>query len=147
MAGEFLVLYRVDVLDVDEQQICCIHKALELSEVGFVTNKVYARGVEAGVYAFGFCGLEKFNHEIHLCKRFAAAHGDAAVFAPVAFVAQGFLEQVLCRNFERTVVYSVGALCAEVPCFGVVAELATHGTALREYDKTDSGAVYRAKGL
>ena len=87
MAGEFLVFCGIDVLDVDEEQVCRGHEAVELSEVRLVTNKVYARGVNAGVYACGFCGFEEFNEKIHLRKRFTAADSDAAVFAPVALVA------------------------------------------------------------
>ena len=142
VTGEFFMLFGINVLDVDEQQVGALHESFELSEVGFITNKVYARGVDAGVYACGFRGFKEFNKKIHLCKRLAAAYGDAAVFAPVTLVAQGFLEQIFCRNFERTVADSVCTLCTEVPCFRVVAELATHGAALHEYDKTHSRAVY-----
>ena len=91
VSGEFLVLYGVDVLDVYEQKIRCVHETLELAEVGLVTNKVYARGVDAGMYACGFGGFEEFDEEIHLGKRFATAYGDAAIFAPVALVAQRLL--------------------------------------------------------
>ncbi len=91
VAGEFLVLCGVDVLDVDEEQVCRGHEAVELSEVRLVTNKVYARGVDAGVYACGFGGFEEFDEEIHLGKRFATADCDAAIFAPVALVAQRLL--------------------------------------------------------
>ena len=91
VAGEFLVFCGIDVLDVDEEQVCRGHEALELSEVRLVTNKVYARGVDAGVYACGFGGFEEFDEEIHLGERFAAAYGDAAIFAPVALVAQRLL--------------------------------------------------------
>ena len=66
MSGEFLVLYGVDVLDVYEQKIRCVHETLELAEVGLITNKVYSRGVDAGVYACGLGSFKKFDEEIHL---------------------------------------------------------------------------------
>ena len=91
VTGEFFMLFGINVFDVDEQQVGALHESLELSKVRFVTNKVYARGVDAGVYACGFRGFKEFNEKIHLNKGLATAHGDAAVFAPVALVAQRLL--------------------------------------------------------
>ena len=42
VAGEFLVLGGVDVLDVDEKQVGALHESIELAKVGLVTYKVYA---------------------------------------------------------------------------------------------------------
>ena len=91
VTGEFFMLFGINVFDVDEQQVGALHESLERSKVRFVTNKVYARGVDAGVYACGFRGFKEFNEKIHLNKGLATAHGDAAVFAPVALVAQRLL--------------------------------------------------------
>ena len=91
VTGELFMLFGINVLDVNEQQICCGHEPFEFAKVWLITNKVYSRGVDAGVYACGFCGLEEFNEKIHLRKRLATAHSNAAVFAPVALVAQRLL--------------------------------------------------------
>ena len=91
VSGELFVLCGIDVLDVDEEQVCRGHEALEFAEVRLVTNKVYTRGVNAGMHACGFCGFKEFNEKVHLREWLAAAHGNAAVFAPVALVAQSLL--------------------------------------------------------
>ena len=88
----------------------------------------------------GLGKLKELHHEIYLRERFATADGDAAVFAPVSLVAQGFLEQILCAHFN-------GVAALEFPGFRVVTKQATHGAALQEYDEANSGAVYRAEGF
>ena len=81
------MLFRINVFDVDEQQVGGLHESFELAEVRFITNKVYARRVDAGVDACRLGKFEKFDEEIHLHQGFATAYGDAAVFTPVALVA------------------------------------------------------------
>ena len=95
--------------------------------------------------ARGFCGFEEFNHEVDLRKRFAAAHGNAAVASPVGLIADCLLQQILCGNFERSVLGPVCAFCPEVPSFRIVAELAAHGAALRKDDESNSWPIDRAE--
>ena len=140
VARQFLVLCRVDNLEVDEQQVGGLHESFEFAEVRFITNKVYARCVNAGMDSRRLGRLEEFNEEIHLHQGLAAAHGDAAVFPPVAPVAESPFQKVVGRNVE-----SLFAL--EVPGFGIVAEKAAHGATLREHDEAYSGAVHGAESF
>ena len=140
VARQFLVLCRVDNLDVDEQQVGGLHESFEFAEERFITNKVYARRVDAGVDSRRLGRLEEFDEEIHLHQGLAAAHGDAAVFPPVALVAESLFQEVLGGNVE-----SLFAL--EVPGFGIVAEKAAHGATLREHDEAYSGAVHGAESF
>ena len=93
VARQFLVLCRVDNLDVDEQQVGGLHESFEFAEERFITNKVYARRVDAGVDSRRLGRLEEFDEEIHLHQGLAAAHGDAAVFPPVALVAESLFRR------------------------------------------------------
>ena len=140
VARQFLVLCRVNNFEVDEQQVGGLHESFEFAEVGLVTNKVYARRIDAGVDSRRLGRLEEFDEEIHLHQGFAAAHGDAAVFTPVALVAESLFQEVVGRNVE-----SFFAL--EVPGFGIVTEKAAHGAALREHDEAHSGAVHGAESF
>ena len=140
VARQFLVLCRVNNFEVNEQQVGGLHESFKFAEVGLVTNKVYARRVDAGVDACRLGKFEKFDEEIHLHQGFAAAYGDAAVFTPVALVAQRLFQEVFGGNVE-----SIFAL--EVPGFGIVAEKAAHGAALREHDEAHSGAVHGAESF
>ena len=50
-----------------------------------------SRGVKHRADAVFFCQAEKLRHEIQLQERFTAADRDAALFAPVALVAERLL--------------------------------------------------------
>jgi len=74
-------------------------------------------------------GLDKLG----LHQRFAAGAGDPTRFDEV-FVLANFAQQFFGGEF-------VFGFCTDVPRVGIVAELATHGTALQEGDEADAGAV------
>ena len=95
VSRQFLVLCGVDNLEIDEQQVGGFHKSFELAEVRLVTNKVYARRIDAGMDSRRLGRLEEFDEEIHLHQGLAAAHGDAAVFTPVALVAESLFQEVV----------------------------------------------------
>lgn len=145
VACEFLVLVCIDVLDVHEQEVSGFHQTFKFRERFASGPERDAACVDARVDSRRFCSFEEFNHEVDLCKRFAAAYGDAAVGSPVGLVAYGFLQQVFCGNLERSVICPVCAFCTEVPGFWVVAELAAHGAALRKDDKSNSRSIDRAE--
>ena len=95
VARQFLVLCRVDNLEVNEQEVGGLHETFELAEVRLITNKAYTRRVNAGVDSRRLGRLEEFDEEIHLHQGLAAAHGDAAVFPPVAPVAESLFQKVV----------------------------------------------------
>ena len=142
---EALVGFAIDVLDVDEQEVGCLHEAFDFSECFASASERDSACIDACVHACCFCRFEEFNHKVDLCQWLAAADGDAAVASPVGLVADCFFQQVFCRNFERAVLGSVCAFGAEVPGFRVVAELAAHGAALRKDDKSNSRSIDRAE--
>ena len=142
---EFLVCVCIDVLDVHEQEVGGFHQAFDFSKRFACGPERDAARVDTRVDARRFGCLKEFNHEVDLCERFATAHGDASVGSPVGLVAQGFFQQVFCRNIERSIRGSVCAFSPEIPRFWVVAELAAHGAALRKYDKADPRSIDRSE--
>ena len=145
VACEFLVLVCIDVLDVHEQEVSGFHQTFKFRERFASGPERDAACVDARVDSRRFCSFEEFNHEVDLCKRFAAAYGDAAIGSPVGLVAYGFFQQVFGAYFERSIRGSVCTFRPEIPCFRVVAELAAHGATLRKYDKADSRSIDRSE--
>ena len=89
--------------------------------------------VERGVNAFGTTEVEEGLDKLGLHQRFAAGAGDTARFDEV-FVLANFAQQFFGGEF-------VFGFCTDVPRVGIMAELATHGTALQEGDEANAGAV------
>lgn len=145
VACEFLVRVSVDVLDVHEQKVRRFHKAFDFSKWFACRPERDAARVDARVDSRRFCGLEEFNHEVDLRQRFAAAYCNATVGSPVGLVAQGFFQQVFCRNIERSIRGSVCAFSPEIPRFWIVAELAAHGAALRKDDESNARSIDRTE--
>ena len=145
VACEFLVRVCIDVLDVHEQEVSGFHQTFKFRERFASGPERDAACVDARVDSRRFCSFEEFNHEVDLCKRFAAAYGDAAIGSPVGLVAYGFFQQVFGAYFKRSIRCSVCAFRPEIPCFRVVAEFAAHGATLRKYDKADSRPIDRSE--
>ena len=145
VACEFLVLVCIDVLDVHEQEIGGFHQTFKFRERFASGPERDAACVDARVDSRRFCSFEEFNHEVDLCKRFAAAYGDAAIGSPVGLVAYGFFQQVFGAYFKRSIRCSVCTFRPEIPCFRVVAELAAHGATLRKDDKSNSRSIDRSE--
>ena len=145
VACEFLVRVCIDVLDVHEQEVGGFHQSFEFRKWFAYRPERDAARVDARVDSRRFCSFEEFNHEVDLCKRFAAAYGDAAIGSPVGLVAYGFFQQVFGAYFKRSIRCSVCTFRPEIPCFRVVAELAAHGATLRKDDKSNSRSIDRAE--
>ena len=145
VAREFLVRICIDVLDVHEQEVGGFHQSFEFCERFASGPERDAACVDARVDSRRFCSFEEFNHEVDLCKRFAAAYGDAAIGSPVGLVAYGFFQQVFGAYFKRSIRCSVCTFRPEIPCFRVVAELAAHGATLRKDDKSNSRSIDRSE--
>ena len=145
VACEFLVRVCINVLDVHEQEVGGFHQTFKFRKWFASGPERDAACVDARVDSRRFCSFEEFNHEVDLCKRFAAAYGDAAIGSPVGLVAYGFFQQVFGAYFKRSIRCSVCTFRPEIPCFRVVAELAAHGATLRKYDKADSRSVDRSE--
>ena len=96
VACEFLVRVCIDVLDVHEQEVGGFHQSLELCKRLTCAPECDSACVDARVDSRRFCSFEEFNHEVDLCKRFAAAYGDATIGSPVGLVAHCFFQQVFC---------------------------------------------------
>ena len=145
VACEFLVRVCIDVLDVHEQEVSGFHQTFKFRERFASGPERDAACVDARVDSRRFCRFEEFNHEVDLCKRFAAAYGDAAIGSPVGLVAYGFFQQVFGAYFKRSIRCSVCTFRPENPCFRVVAELAAHGATLRKDDKSNSRSIDRSE--
>lgn len=133
VAGELLVEGVVDGFDVEQDEVGVLQRLLDcVVEDG-------SAGVDGCVESFLLAALEKFDEEGGLQERFAAGAGDSSL-ADEIFVALDFGEELFGGHL---VLYgSLG-----IPCVGVVAVGAPHGTALEKGYKPYSRAVNCAKGL
>ena len=138
-AGELPVAFRVDLLQVENDQTGGLHQPVETGQIIRVIGpEGLPGGIQSRVHAFGAGQLEECRQELHLAQRLAAADRDAALFAPVVAVAIDPLEQLFCRPF-------LAALRS--PRFRVVAVFAPQGTPLQKHHKAHTGAVHRAEGF
>ena len=130
---DFFVEAVVEGLDVKQYEVGVLECLLD-----FVVENGSA-GVDGCVESFLLAALEKFDEEGGLQERFAAGAGDSSL-ADEIFVALDFGEGLFGGHL---VLYgSLG-----IPCVGVVAVGAPHGTALEKGYKPYSRAVNCAKGL
>lgn len=67
VAGEFFVRDGVDVLDVNEQEVCRFHQSFDFCERFTGAPKCDSARIDAGVDSCCFGRLEKLNHKIDLC--------------------------------------------------------------------------------
>ena len=136
-AGELAVLFGVDLFQVQDDQAGGLHERVETGEIRRVLPERLPGGIQRGMHAFGAGQLEQAGHEVHLPQRFAAADGDAALFAPVIAVAVDPLEQL----FRGPLFPAVG------PGLRVVAVFAAQRTALQKDHEPDAGPVHGAEAL
>ena len=138
MAGEFTMLFIVDMLDIKKNSIGDGHQTLKFLEEFSFFPKWLSRGVKTGIDATLMGFLEKFDEKVYLYQGFSAAHGDAALVSPITLESLCLIQQVI-----STPLFSDPRL----PGIRVVAELAAHGTTLQENQKSDAWSIYRTKAL
>ncbi len=141
VAGQFLVQMRVKLLQIQHEQVGQAHQLVKAFQPFAVALEGLASRVDAGVDAFLLHQAEELRHEIQLKQRFTAGNGDAAVVAPVRFVADGFIKQLACRHLLRL------RKGGRAPGVGVVAELAAQRTAVEKHRAANAGAVHQSKGF
>ena len=84
MTGELFMLFTVDMLDIQKDQIGNFQEPADLFHgLRAVRGKCDAGGVEAGMDAFRLCHGKQFGNKGCLHQRLAAADGDAAVFIEI----------------------------------------------------------------
>ena len=129
---------RVDVLDVQQDQIRHFHQFIQLVVIARLARAVgNAGGIQAGVDVLLPGQGKQLQHKIDLHQGLAAGDGDAAL-AVKSRVALVFPDQGLGRA-DRAGVH--------LPGIRVVAVLAAHGTALQEYHKPHAGSIHSAEAL
>ena len=69
-AGEFFMLFLIDVLDVYKKNVRNFHETLEFFEPFALALERTASCVNAGVDSAFLCFCKKFKQKINLCKRF-----------------------------------------------------------------------------
>ena len=138
LPGELAVLFRVDLLEIQDHEAGHVHQAVELRQILRVCPKRLTGRVERGVDAFFACQREELGQKLHLTERLTAADRDAALFAPVVAVAVDALKQL----FRRPRLTAVGR-----PCLGVMAVFAPQGAALQKHYEPDARPIHRAEGL
>ena len=138
LLGQLLVLGVVDVLDVQHDQICHCHKAIEFL-AAFLPEQD-SGGVQTGMDALFLGSFKQFCQELHLHQRLAAGGGNAAVM-------EKFLDAVILfqQGFHRTQIFGVAVV--DRPRVRIVAVLTPHGAALKENHKANAGAVNGAEAF
>ena len=139
VSGQFPMGRRIDVFDIQHEQIGFFGDFPEGGKEWLVSGKGFAGGIDAGIDILTFGEGKKFQQKVGLEERLAAADGDTALFAPVIAVAHGVLQDLL-RGFLAE---GVGAC----PRIGVVAVFAPHETAPEKDDIADTGAIGAAEGF
>ena len=133
LTGEDLMLFIIDVFDIQHHKIGHFQKFSDLLKTLTLSGKRVAAGIQCGVDALGFGFPEKFCQKIDLQHRFAAGDGDSAFFSPVSFVADCFFQQFICgvrrSNFH-------------IPGIRVMAKLAAHRTSGHKDHISYSRSVY-----
>ncbi len=135
---QLAVLIVVYVLDVEQDSVGVLHQLFKLGKPRPLPCERLRRGVKTRVDAPLVSLAEEFREEVYLHQCLAAAHGDAALPAPIGAVVLGPVEQFVGRHLFPH---------ARLPRVGVVAELAAHGATLQEDEKPDARAVHRTEGL
>ncbi|MNK69991.1 hypothetical protein D3C87_894020 [compost metagenome] len=133
--GEGDVLLVVDLLDVEQHQICVVEHPIK--QLVVVTHE--AVGIQAGVDPLRLAGGKQLGDELLLQHGFPTGGGDAA--------AGGIHEVAVAGEILHQLGHSDLAAALGVPGVPVVAILAAHQAALHEYDEADAGAVDCAAGL
>ena len=87
------MLQRIDMLDVEQEQVRVVHQLLKFAEERLASGERLSTGVDTGVYAALLGLLEKLRQEVDLEQRFSTTHGDASLFSPIGAIAFGFGEE------------------------------------------------------
>ena len=122
-AGQLSVRLVVNQLDIEQQQVGVFHQLIKFAEIRLLSCERISTGIQRCVNAVLFCLAEQLDQEVDLQQRFSAAHGNAAFFSPVVFIAERFFQHLVCG-------LPVGIFCC--PGVRVVAELAAHVAALHK---------------
>ena len=133
MKRQLAMLFIIDMLDIKKNGIGDGHQTLEFLEEFPFFPKRLSRGIKTGVDAALMRLLKQFYEKIYLHQGFSAAHGDAALVAPIALESLCLIQQVI-----GTPLFSYPCL----PGIRIVAELAAHGTTLQKDQKTDAWSIY-----
>ena len=140
LTREFFVLGVADMLDVAQQQIRHRHELLKLRKKRLLAGKRLQRSVDTCVDTTLFGLNKQLKEKVDLQERFAATDGNAALIAPVAFVALGHVEQLICGE-------PLGVRRLPFPGVRVVAIATAHLTSLEKNQEADAGSVDRSKRL
>ena len=93
LPGELPMLFRVDLLQIEDDQTGGLHQPVEGGPIFRVIGpEGLARRIQRRMHALGAGQRKEGRQKVQLPQRFAAADGDAAFFAPVIAVAVYFLE-------------------------------------------------------
>ena len=133
--GQLLVLLVKHMLDIKEHQIGDRHQSIGFfGMIGVEQDPTgIQRRVDPVLLGFG----KQLGEKIYLQHWLAAGGGDAA----------GGIEGTIAGDFFDDLIGShLGAAC-HLPCIGIVAVQAPHGTALEKHNIADSGTVHSAKAL
>ena len=122
-ASQLSVRLVVNQLDIEQQQVGVFHQLIKFAEIRLLSCERISTGIQCCVNAVLFCLAEQLDQEVNLQQRFSAAYGNAALFAPVIFVAERLFQHLI-RGLP------VGIF--RRPGVRVVAELAAHVAALHE---------------
>ena len=138
MVREFLMLQRIDMFDVEQEQVRVVHQLLEFAKKRLASGERLSAGVDTGVYAALLGLLEKLRQEVDLEQRFSTAHGDAALFSPIGAIAFGFGEEIFGGHLLPLSYF---------PSVGILTIAAAHTATLEENDEADTWPVNRTEGF
>ena len=139
LAGKLLVVFGVDVLDVEHHEVGQRHQAVHfLHKDRAVRIEGDAGGVNTGMNVLRLGKREELNQKINLHEGFSAGDGQAA-----AVGVERAVSFVLLNNIGG---FHHGASC-HGPGVRIVTISTSHGASLYEHNKTRAGSVNGAEAL
>ena len=99
MAGEFMMLFIVDMLDIKKNSISNGHQTLKFLEEFSFFPKWLSRGIKTGIDTTLMSFLEKFDEKVYLHQGFSTAHGNAALISPITLESLCLIQQVIGTPF------------------------------------------------
>ena len=138
MKRKLLMLFIVDMLDIQKNCISNSHQTLEFLEDFSLSSERLGRCIETGIDTSLMGFLEEFDEKVYLHQGFSTTHGNTSLISPITLESLCLVQKVIgCPLFSYP----------RLPGIRVVAELAAHRTTLQKDQKSDAWSIYRTKAL
>ncbi|CAG5147887.1 Uncharacterised protein [Streptococcus pneumoniae] len=99
MASDNLVLFFVDFLDIQKNQVSDSHEFVKLLKVTWFITERKSTGIQGTVDSLFLSLGEESNQEINLQESFSSTDCNPTLISPETTVAQGLCQDIIYRPF------------------------------------------------